>query len=68
MSVSIPYTDAMTTEWCVMHPDFPEQPHRGPFSEVEALRWISDLVEADPRFDGMYYVAAREVGPWQRQF
>jgi hypothetical protein len=52
-------------EWCVMHPNYPHEPHRGPMSEADARSWVAE-VEADGAKVGAFYVASREVGPWKR--
>ena len=52
-----------TYEWCVMHPSYPNEPHRGPMSESDARKWVQE-VEEDGAKVGAYYVARRLVGPW----
>jgi hypothetical protein len=44
----------------VMHPLYPEEPHRGPWPEDQCRKWVGD----DP--EDIFYVAFREVGDWQR--
>lgn len=56
-------TDNETVEWCVMHPDFPGVPHRGPMSEQEAREWVA-WVEEKGAGKGLFFVASRIVGPW----
>lgn len=55
-------------EWCVMHDRSPREPHRGPMSEQEARQWVQEweeMGEGKAR-KGMFYVARRSVGRWQR--
>lgn len=53
-------------EYAVMLPAaHPDEPHRGP----ESLAWCRDWVsgaEADGFKPGMFYIARRTVGPWER--
>lgn len=53
-------------EYAVMFPAaHPDEPHRGP----ESLAWCRDWVsgaEADGFKPGMFYIARRTVGPWER--
>lgn len=53
------------SEWCVMHPLYPDEPHRGPMSEAEAREWVREA-EQDGIKKGAFYVARRTVGPWVR--
>lgn len=53
-------------QYAVMFPaSHPDEPHRGP----ESLAWCRDWVsgaEADGFKPGMFYIARRTVGPWER--
>lgn len=50
-------------EWCIMHPDDPDEPHRGPMAKEEAEEWISTLSPTLKKSGG-FYIAARRVGEW----
>lgn len=50
-------------EWAVMHPLYPEEPHRGPWAEDEVRAWVK-AAEADGFKTGAFYVARRTVGQW----
>lgn len=54
-----------TFEYCVMHPAFPDEPHRGPMPEQEARYWVAQAEKDGGLKVGMFYVARRTVGPWQ---
>jgi hypothetical protein len=56
----------MTLEWCVMHPDYPDSPHRGPMSRDEAIEWVREAVQDDGMREGLFYVACRPVGEWEK--
>ncbi len=63
------HTTSMTTEtmyeWCVMHPVYPDEPHRGPMREELAREWIREAKEE--RFPpGGFYLACRSVGCWEQ--
>lgn len=54
----------MDYEWCVMHPGFPNDPHRGPMSEEKARAWVREAEEEG--FRKTFYVARRPVAKWER--
>lgn len=56
-----------TIEWCVMHPSFPDEAHRGPMTEAEAREWVREWEEDDEGRVGTFYVASRKVGHWERE-
>lgn len=49
-------------EWFVMHSRFPDEPHRGPWSESEVREWIQEGIE-DGFKPGYFLVGRRQVGP-----
>lgn len=50
-------------EFCVMHYDFPEDPHRTDLTEQGCYDWVREA-ELDGIRPGAFYVAHRKVGPW----
>jgi hypothetical protein len=60
-------TDKSSTqrEWCVMHPQHPDGPHRGPMSEQEARDWVASTIPPGSGRKPFYFVAHRDVGPWK---
>lgn len=55
-----------TVEWCIIHPSYPDEAHRGPMSEAEARTWLSEF-ESDGGREGLFYVASRRVSHWKRE-
>ena len=53
-------------EWGVMHAQFPEELHRGPWSEQDAREWIEEA-ETDGFRPGAFQLVSREVGAWEVQ-
>lgn len=51
-------------EYAVMHPAYPDEPHRGP----ESLPWVRNWIQEaeDDGFLNMFYIARRVVGAWER--
>lgn len=54
------------TEYCVMHYNFPDEPHRGPWPLRECQEWIREAVEEDGIRPGAFYIAERTVSNWSR--
>lgn len=52
------------TEFCVIRSRFPDEPHRGPWTEQECLNWIKEA-EDDGFAPGAFYIGYREVSPWR---
>jgi hypothetical protein len=55
------------TEYCVMVPKFPYEPHRGPWNREDCIEWIREAIEEDGFPVDFFYVAKRHVGPWIRE-
>ena len=53
----------VSLEYCIMRENLPQEPHRGPMSEEDAEQWIREWIADGGRW-GLFYIAAREVGPW----
>lgn len=53
-------------EFCVMHPSFPDEPHRGPMSLEAALEWVRETEDEDGVRRGAFYIACRMSTPWTR--
>src|SRR5687768_13779612 len=58
--------DTSTYEYCVMHPSYSDDPHRGPMNEADAREWVRECEEDLGMRPGAFYVARRSVGPWER--
>lgn len=56
----------MGMQFCVMHPACPDDPHRGPWSELDCDLWVQEL-ENDGGKVGSFYVACREVSEWKQR-
>lgn len=52
------------TEYCIMHHAYPDEAHRGPWPLEECQAWILEWEQDGGRGSG-FYVASREVSPWQ---
>lgn len=50
-------------EYCVMHFQYPDDPHRGPWTEKECRSWVKEF-EDDGGTVGAFYVARRVVTNW----
>lgn len=57
---------AYAYEYCVMHHDYPDEPHRGPWPEQECKEWIREAEEEDGFESGVFYLGTRAVGPWMK--
>ena len=59
----------MKYQWCVMMDRYDDEPHRGPMPEKEARQWVQEWEEVGENSNarqGMFYVARRPVGSWER--
>lgn len=57
---------AYTYEYCVMRAGYPDEPHRGPWTQEECKEWIKECEEDLGMRPGAFYMAYRGVGPWSR--
>ncbi len=55
----------MDFEYCIMHSDFPNEPHRGPWAKDTCVLWLQDWIE-DGGAGGVFYLACRPVAKWER--
>lgn len=56
-----------SVEYCVMHKNYPTEPHRVFGTSLDlAQEWIRETEEEDGILEGMFYVAQRAVGCWEK--
>ncbi|HVL39908.1 MAG TPA: hypothetical protein VM328_11010 [Fimbriimonadaceae bacterium] len=60
------FSPEVTYEWCVMHHNYSDEPHRGPMTEAEAREWVREVEESGDFRKGAFYVARRLVGGWEK--
>ncbi len=55
----------MEYEYCVMHSDHPNEPHRGPWTKETCVNWLTEWITDGGR-GGVFYLARRPVSKWER--
>lgn len=51
------------TQYCIMSPNEPNDPHRGPWTKEECDEWLDD---GETPWRKLFYVAQREVSEWTK--
>ncbi len=55
----------MNYEYAVMHKNFPNEPHRGPWPLQSCIDWIDEAMTDGFKSD-VFYIARRPSGGWER--
>lgn len=54
-----------SNEYCVMHIQFPDEPHRGPWTLQECIDWIKEW-ERDGGRGGVFFISIRNISSWRQ--